>query len=549
MAKKTIYSIVGTTLDAVSKNKGKFEKRFDRWRPSVSLVQRKDIIDVDKVVLISRTEDKGLAEELKNDIEKISPQTTCEIRYVDFINPWQLDTTYIEMRDLIANEPLNDNDDYFFHINTGSHIQQIAIFLLCESKKFRGKLLQTSPRSKEDTTKHDIQIIDLDLSKYDNIAKRFAQEKKDAKSLLKSGIKTENKAFNTLIDRIEVVAERSTEPMLITGPTGAGKSQLVKNIFKLKSQLNQVTGELIETNCATLVGDNAISTLFGHTKGAFTGASSPREGLLKRANGGILFLDEIGELDLDGQAKLLTAVESKTFLPLGADKEETSDFLLIAGTNKDLRTEVAKGRFRADLFARINLWVFSMPGLKERKEDIEPNIDYELSLIETSKTGIEFNKEAKKKYLAFATSEQGKWSSNFRDLKSSIKRLSTLCEGGRITEEDVNLEIETLMYTWGSEYNEEAEINNKNRLKKEQDKLIYLCIETDLINEMDYIEKIEVEEILRVCSQSKSAAEASRFLFNKSRNKKSKKNDSQRLIEKLKKYGIRFLDVPKEIRQ
>src|SRR5262249_21144841 len=116
------------------------------------------------------------------------------------------------------------------------------------------------------------------------------------------------------------------------GPTGAGKSQLARRIYELKVARHQIAGAFVDVNCATLRGDAAMSTLFGHRKGAFTGAVQDRPGLLRAADGGLLFLDEIGELGLDEQAMLLRAVEEKRFLPVGADKEVASDFRLIAGT-------------------------------------------------------------------------------------------------------------------------------------------------------------------------------------------------------------------------
>ena len=137
----------------------------------------------------------------------------------------------------------------------------------------------------------------------------------------------------------------------------------------------------MDVNCATPRGDGAMSALFGHTKGAFTGALKDRPGLLRTADGGVLFLDEIGELGSDEQAMLLRALEEKTFLPLGSDRESHSDFQLIAGTNRDLFAAVREGRFREDLLARINLWTFSLPGLRARPEDIEPNLQFELDQI------------------------------------------------------------------------------------------------------------------------------------------------------------------------
>ena len=113
------------------------------------------------------------------------------------------------------------------------------------------------------------------------------------------------------------------------------------------------------TGCATLRGNTAMSTLFGHKKGSYTGATTDRPGLLRTADKGVLFLDEVGELGLDEQAMLLRAIEEKIFYPLGSDTPVKSRFQLICGTNRDLAKEVAEGRFRADLLARINCWTTS----------------------------------------------------------------------------------------------------------------------------------------------------------------------------------------------
>jgi transcriptional regulatory protein RtcR len=131
-----------------------------------------------------------------------------------------------------------------------------------------------------------------------------------------------------------------------------------------------------------------MSTLFGHVKGAFTGALRDRAGVLRVADKGVLFLDEIGELGIDEQAMLLRALEEKTFLPLGSDREARSDFQLIAGTNQDLLAAVRQGRFREDLLARINLWTFTLPGLRSRPEDIEPNLQFRSNVLRSGEKGV-----------------------------------------------------------------------------------------------------------------------------------------------------------------
>ncbi len=182
-----------------------------------------------------------------------------------------------------------------------------------------------------------------------------------------------------MIDDIEKVAVRTRAPVLLSGPTGAGKSRLARRIYELKRRREQVTGRFVEINCATLRGDGAMSALFGHRRGAFTGAVEDRGGLLRAADSGMLFLDEIGELGTDEQAMILRAVEEKRFLPVGTDLEVESNFQLTAGSNRDLRVEVTRGRFREDLLARLALWTFRLPSLAERREDIAPNLDYELA--------------------------------------------------------------------------------------------------------------------------------------------------------------------------
>jgi transcriptional regulatory protein RtcR len=162
----------------------------------------------------------------------------------------------------------------------------------------------------------------------------------------------------------------------------------------------------------------------------------------------VLFLDEIAELGLD-EAMLLKAIEEKTFFPFGSDKEVHSDFQLIAGTHRDMRQWVEEGKFREDLYARINMWTFALPGLAERREDIAPNIEFELQRFSAeAQTQIRFDKDARERYLAFACSGQAQWRGNFRELSSSIARMATLAEQGRITLANAEEEIARLQHAW-----------------------------------------------------------------------------------------------------
>src|SRR6218665_1726198 len=373
------------------------------------------------------------------------------MRLLDFGDPWDFEQVYGKLLDFARSEPFDpDAEDYLVHITTGTHVAQICLFLLTEARYLPGRLLQTQPRRGAPGDAAGLwNVIDLDLSRYDSIATRFAVAAEESTSFLKSGIATQSATFNRMIDEIEQVAHRSKAPILLMGPTGAGKSQLARRIYELKRIKHQIAGTFVEVNCATLKGDSAMSALFGHRKGAFTGAVADRPGLLRAADGGMLFLDEIGELGQDEQAMILRAIEDKVFLPVGADREVSSDFQLIAGTNRALGEAVAAGMFREDLYARLNLWTFRLPGLAERREDIAPNLDYELDrFAEREGDRVSFNKEARERYLAFAMSPEARWPANFRDLAASVTRMATLSPRGRIDVDCVESEIARLLRLW-----------------------------------------------------------------------------------------------------
>ncbi len=296
-----------------------------------------------------------LANNVATDIESISPETQIKLHNIRFNDPWDFEEVYAKLFDWCQQQVFDtEKNDYLFHITTGTHVVQICSYLLTESRHFPGRLIQTSPdHNNKNKSIGRTQIIDLDLSRYDQLATRFDVEHQEGKEFLKGGIATKNQAFNKLISQIEKVAIRSQDPMLLTGPTGAGKSQLATRIYQLKKKRAMLTGQLVAVNCATLKGENAMAALFGHTKGAFTGAQKARDGFLLTANNGVLFLDEIAELGLEEQAMLLHAIENKSFHPVGSDTLIQSNFQLIAGTNKNLLKAVAQGTFREDLLARI----------------------------------------------------------------------------------------------------------------------------------------------------------------------------------------------------
>jgi len=522
--KNIVISLLGVTLD-----QSKGEKRWNKWRPSVAVCQQQDLL-VSEFHLLYQRKYSSLAKRVIDDIKQVSPETKVIPRLIEFINPWDFEEVYSVLHNFASDFIFDqDNNNYLLHITTGTHVAQICIFLLTESRLFPGKLVQTSPGRETHGVSGSYDIIDLDLSKYDKIAERFNQEFKDDISFLKAGIETKNKAFNKLIERIEYVAMQSKEPILLTGPTGAGKSSLAKRIYDLKKVNRQVEGAFVEVNCATLRGDTAMSTLFGHKKGSFTGALTERTGLLKAANKGILFLDEIGELGSDEQTMLLRAIEEKRFMPVGADQETDSDFQIICGTNNNLNKTVSTGKFREDLLARIKLWSFKLPGLKERKEDIEPNLQYEMSRY-AQKNGIHasFNKEAKELFLKFALSPGALWKANFRDLNAAITRMSTLAPNSRITKDIVAEEIRRLNNEW------EAQASNPDK------QIICNIAGKETYDKMDPFDIHQLASVLRTCQNCSNLSQAGRILFAMSRLEKKTSNDADRLKKYLARFNINW---------
>ncbi len=472
-------TLLGPERDAVPGKEG-----ADRWsvfRPSVAFGLQQDV-PFDRVVVVHQPRDKDLCDRVVEDIRaelgahhsrRIVEPLKYPIR--DF---YEFDHCFAALKRLLEDlaaprdsEPV----DVYANVNTGSHGTMLAMYLLAFGRVLRSplNLVQVSPaprRGEESDAKNrngrgaSARVVDLSFRSYERVREEFQRRHEEVIEEL-SVIEVRDPAFRPQLEELMFVGAHTDDPIVLLGPSGAGKSRLAGKIHQAWAQKRRERGlktsAFHQYNCAGLPEHLAESELFGHTRGAFTGATSDRKGLLEAANNGTLFLDEVADLSPSAQGKLLVALETKAFNRVGTSGVEhqcRSDFRLIAATNRDLAKEVAEGRFRADLYARIRCWEYVLPGLKQLRKDFPDYLDTQLEEWCRSETeagrlsNVRFAPDARKRYLAFAQSDEAPWTGNYRDLQQSVRRMATLArrEGfvGTIEVADVERELAELKRRW-----------------------------------------------------------------------------------------------------
>jgi transcriptional regulator with GAF, ATPase, and Fis domain len=231
----------------------------------------------------------------------------------------------------------------------------------------------------------------------------------------------------TIIEKVAPTEAR----VLITGANGTGKEVVAHLIHENSSRAKKV---MVEVNCAAIPSELIESELFGHTKGSFTSAIKDRAGKFEQADGGTLFLDEIGDMSLSAQAKVLRALQENEITRVGSDKPVKVNVRVLAATNKNLKKEIAEGRFREDLYHRLNVIPIHVPALDDRKEDIPLLINHFVDHI-CYEQGIKIKSFAP---AAVKALQQRTWPGNIRELRNVVERLIIL-GGDVITEQDVQL--------------------------------------------------------------------------------------------------------------
>lgn len=300
----------------------------------------------------------------------------------------------------------------------------------------------------------DVAVEAIKLGAYDFVTKPFPKEKIlsvvenviERELLIKENqaLKSElhkAAASNTIIFKSDTFREiyeltlqvaESEANIMILGESGTGKELIARAIHSHSRRKNN---RILSINCAALTDSLFGSQLFGHVRGAFTGAVSTQKGLLEEADGGTMFMDEIGDMSLAIQAKLLRAIQEQNFIPVGSTKPKSVDVRFVAATNKDLAKEVLEGRFREDLYYRLNVITISLPPLRERREDIEPLVRH--FLAKHSRRMMKQVSDVHPDAMELLSSYN--WPGNIRELENVIERAVILARGTTIVAENLPL--------------------------------------------------------------------------------------------------------------
>lgn len=275
-------------------------------------------------------------------------------------------------------------------------------------------------------------IMSLSLARANREAVLEAENARLTKSTAEtSELIGESKPMEALRGKINKVA-RATGCVLVRGESGAGKELVARALHRMSPRNDR---PLLSVNCAAIPRDLMESQLFGHKKGAFTSAESDHQGWFQQADSGTLFLDEVGELTLDGQAKLLRILEGHPFLPVGGTEQLTVDVRVICATNRDLRDFVAEKKFREDLYYRLSVFELYVPPLRERGKDIQLLLNHFLNVFKEKhgRPDLTLSDEAEEKLLAY------QWPGNVRQLRNVVDSAVIMADSNKILPEDLGL--------------------------------------------------------------------------------------------------------------
>jgi len=327
-----------------------------------------------------------------------------------------------------------DDVELTFHLSPGTPAMA-AIWIILSKTRFPARLIQTS-------RERGLESVDFFFDLASDFLPEFLQRTGDRIARLTDGAKESAPEFGKIVHRSAAVRQQIDlarriavldVPVLVLGETGTGKELFAEAIHAASPRADKV---FIAVNCGAIAPELASSELFGHKRGAFTGAVADRKGHFQEATGGTLFLDEVGDLPLDTQVRLLRALQTGEVTPLGASKPVKVDIRVVAATHRDLASDVAAGRFREDLFHRLAVGILRLPPLRDRDRDVPLLIDHFMAQINADAKGRPEAEEknlsdvAKKVLLSYA------WPGNVRELYHTLVRASIWSQGSTISADD-----------------------------------------------------------------------------------------------------------------
>ena len=325
--------------------------------------------------------------------------------------------------------------ELIFHVTPGTPAMA-AIWIILAKTRFPAKLIQTSKEN-------GIESVDFFFDLANDFLPEYLQRSGERVFRLSEAVQRSTPEFDKIIHQSQVIASQIglarriaayEVPVLILGETGTGKELFAEAIHAASSRAKQ---PFIAVNCGAITPELANSELFGHKKGAFTGATADRKGYFLEASGGTLFLDEVGDLPLDTQVRLLRALQSHEITPMGQSKPIKINTRILAATHRDLAADVSAGRFREDLFHRLAVGILLLPPLRERKGDLELLIQHFLANINADAAG---RPEAQNKTIApdaLKLLQSHAWPGNIRELYHTLLRAVIWSTSSKISDHDI----------------------------------------------------------------------------------------------------------------
>lgn len=362
--------------------------------------------------------------------------SSIDLYGVDLLSPIDYSDIYTQVStNLLQADLPRDDVSLTFHLSPGTPAMA-AIWIILAKTRFPAALIQTSKEK-------GVESVDFPFDLASDFLPEYLKRSSDRLKRLTDAAQSPTPEFAKIIHKSQGVADQISlarriasydVPVLILGETGTGKELFAEAIHAASTRANQ---PFVAVNCGAISPEMANSELFGHKKGAFTGATGDRKGFFLEASGGTLFLDEVGDLPLDTQVRLLRALQSQEITPMGQSKPVPIDTRILAATHRDLATDVATGRFREDLFHRLAVGILQLPPLRERTGDLEMLAQHFLGRINLDAAN---KPEAQEKHLskeAVQVIQNHSWPGNVRELYHTLLRAAIWSIGAEVTAKEM----------------------------------------------------------------------------------------------------------------